>query len=93
MKEDRVGKVLLYGIILLNIYFFAPYMYRSYVKIDKLQKEQNDIKNKIELAKNKIEDYNKRIEKLEDDFQRERIARDRLQMVKEKEEIYRFISK
>lgn len=93
MKEDRVGKVLLYGIILLNIYFFAPYMYRSYVKIDKLQKEQNDIKNKIELAKNKIEDYNRRIEKLEDDFQRERIARDRLQMVKEKEEIYRFISK
>lgn len=79
MKEDRVGKVLLYGIILLNIYFFAPYMYRSYVKIDKLQKEQSDIKNKIELAKNKIEDYNKRIEKLEDDFQRERIARDRLQ--------------
>ena len=51
-----------------------------------------DIKEKIELAKNKIEDYNRRIDKLEDDFQREKIARDKLQMVKEKEEIYRFIN-
>ncbi|MCI6381599.1 MAG: septum formation initiator family protein [Fusobacterium mortiferum] len=60
--------------------------------MEKLQREQNDIKEKIELAKNKIEDYNRRIDKLEDDFQREKIARDKLQMVKEKEEIYRFIN-
>ena len=92
MIENRVGKFLLYGIILLNIYFFVPYMDRSYVKMEKLQREQNDIKEKIELAKNKIEDYNRRIDKLEDDFQREKIARDKLQMVKEKEEIYRFIN-
>lgn len=92
MIENRVGKFLLYGIILLNIYFFVPYMYRSCVKMEKLQREQNDIKEKIELAKNKIEDYNRRIDKLEDDFQREKIARDKLQMVKEKEEIYRFIN-
>ena len=92
MIENRVGKFLLYGIILLNIYFLVPYMYRSYVKMEKLQREQNDIKEKIELAKNKIEDYNRRIDKLEDDFQREKIARDKLQMVKEKEEIYRFIN-
>lgn len=92
MIENRVGKFLLYGIIFLNIHFFVPYMYRSYVKMEKLQREQNDIKEKIELAKNKIEDYNRRIDKLEDDFQREKIARDKLQMVKEKEEIYRFIN-
>ena len=92
MIENRVGKFLLYGIILLNIHFFVPYMYRSYVKMEKLQREQNDIKEKIELAKNKIEDYNRRIDKLEDDFQREKIARDKLQMIKEKEEIYRFIN-
>ena len=92
MIENRVGKFLLYGIILLNIYFVVTYMYRSYVKMEKLQREQNDIKEKIELAKNKIEDYNRRIDKLEDDFQREKIARDKLQMVKEKEEIYRFIN-
>ena len=49
MIENRVGKFLLYGIILLNIYFFVPYMYRSYVKMEKLQREQNDIKEKIEL--------------------------------------------
>lgn len=93
MQENKIGKILLYVIILLNLYFFVPYMYRSYVKIEKLKREQNEIEEKIELAKKKIEDYNIRIEKLEDDFQRERIARDRLQMVKEKEEIYRFIDK
>lgn len=93
MQENKVGKILLYVIILLNLYFFVPYMYRSYVKIEKLKKEQIEIKEKIELAKKRIEDYNIRIEKLEDDFQRERIARDRLQMIKENEEIYRFIDK
>lgn len=93
MVESRIGKFLLYGVILLNTYFFVPYMYRSYVKMEKLQREQDDIRKKIELVKKKIEDYNRSIEKLEDEFQREKIARDRLQMVKEKEEIYRFINK
>ena len=93
MAEIRVGRILLYGVILLNTYLFVPYMYRSYVKMEKLQREQNDIREKIELAKKKIGNYNRSIEKLEDEFQREKIARDRLQMVKEKEEIYRFINK
>ena len=68
-------------------------MYRSYIKIEKLKREQLEIKEKIKIVKKKIEDYNIRIEKLGDDFQREKIARDRLQMVKENEKIYRFIDK
>ncbi|STO30996.1 Septum formation initiator [Fusobacterium necrogenes] len=93
MQENKVGKILSYIIILLNLYFFVPYMYRSYIKIEKLKREQLEIKEKIKIVKKKIEDYNIRIEKLGDDFQREKIARDRLQMVKENEEIYRFIDK
>ena len=37
-------------------------------------------------------EYNNSIEALENDFKREQISRDRLQMVKEGEEIYRLIN-
>ena len=57
----------------------------------KLKREQKELAEKIEVAKEKIEIYNNKIDTLEDDFQREAIARNRLQMIKESEEIYRFI--
>lgn len=91
MLGRNLGKIFLFAIIILNLYYFVPYIYRSHVKIAKLEREKKEIEEKIELAKNKIEDYNRSIETLEDDFQREKIARNRLQMVKEQEEIYRFI--
>ncbi len=91
MNGGRIGRIILYAIVLLNLYYFVPYISRSYVKIEKLKKEQKEIEKKIELVKKEIEDYNKSIDTLEDDFQREKIARNKLQMVKEQEEIYRFI--
>lgn len=91
MNFRRIGQGILFVILLLNIYYFAPYISRSHVKIEKLKKEQREIEEKIELAKKGIEDYNRNINTLGDDFQREKIARNRLQMVKEQEEIYRFI--
>ena len=50
------------------------------------------ILEKIQLEKNRIKEYNNSIEALENDFKREQISRDRLQMVKEGEEIYRLIN-
>lgn len=91
MNGRNVLKFSLFLIILLNLYYFVPYIYRSFVKIEKLKKEQIELNEKIEKTKLKIEDYNNKIDNLEDDFQRESIARNRLQMVKENEEIYRFI--
>lgn len=91
MGQYKLTNIVLFVIILLNLYYFVPYIYRSHVKISKLEREEKEISNKIELVKNKIEDYNKSIETLEDDFQREKIARNKLQMVKDHEEIYRFI--
>ncbi|MGY0395085.1 MULTISPECIES: septum formation initiator family protein [unclassified Fusobacterium] len=91
MNGRNVLKFFLFLIILLNLYYFVPYIYRSFVKIEKLKKEQIELNEKIEKTKLKIEDYNNKIDNLEDDFQRESIARNRLQMVKENEEIYRFI--
>ncbi len=91
MNGHSILKFFLFLIILLNLYYFVPYIYRSFVKIEKLKKEQIELNEKIEKTKLKIEDYNNKIDNLEDDFQRESIARNRLQMVKENEEIYRFI--
>lgn len=91
MNGRRLGQLFLFAIVLFNLYYFVPYISRSYVKIEKLKREQVEIDKKIELVKKEIEEYNKSISTLEDDFQREKIARNKLQMVKEQEEIYRFI--
>lgn len=93
MKKIGVGRITLLGIIFFNLYFFTPYIYRSWVKINKLEEEQQNIQQKISITRNKIEEFNKKIDTLEDGFEREKIARNKLQMVKEKEEIYRFINK
>ena len=80
-------------VILLGVfYLFLPQIYRSYVKINKLKKKKKMILEKIQLEKNRIEEYNNSISALENDFKREQISRDRLQMVKEGEEIYRLIN-
>ena len=48
---------------------------------------------RIQTLQLQIEGYKNRIGDMDDDFQREKVARNKLQMVKEQEEIYRFINK
>ena len=87
------SKIFCIVILLAVFYLFLPQIYRSYVKINKLNNEKKMILEKIQLEKNRIKEYNNSIEALENDFKREQISRDRLQMVKEGEEIYRIINK
>ena len=86
------SKIFCIVILLAVFYLFLPQIYRSYVKINKLNNEKKMILEKIQLEKNRIEEYNNSISALENDFKREQISRDRLQMVKEGEEIYRLIN-
>lgn len=86
------SKIFCIAILLAVFYLFLPQIYRSYVKINKLNNEKKMILEKIQLEKNRIKEYNNSIEALENDFKREQISRDRLQMVKEGEEIYRLIN-
>lgn len=92
MAVDK-GKVSCWIILVIMLYVFVPQIYRSYIKINKLKSEQKQLLNKIELEKNKIQEYNKHIRELKDEFYREKISRDELQMVREGEEIYRLIDK
>lgn len=86
------SKIFCIVILLAVFYLFLPQIYRSYVKINKLNNEKKMILEKIQLEKNRIKEYNNSIEALENDFKKEQISRDRLQMVKEGEEIYRLIN-
>ena len=73
--------------------FFGPHICRSYVKLGKLKNEEKQLKERITALKEEISDYNSKIGLMGDDFQKEKIARDKLLMIKEQEEIYRFINK
>lgn len=86
------SKIFCIVILLAVFYLFLPQIYRSYVKINKLNNEKKIILEKIQLEKNRIKEYNTSISALDNDFKREQISRDRLQMVKEGEEIYRLIN-
>lgn len=84
----------LFYIIPLTIHFafLGQNIFRSFVKIDKLnkmivQKEQN--KKKLE---NLIKIYNKKIDNMKDMFYRETIARNELQLILPGEQIYRLIN-
>lgn len=68
-------------------------IFRSSVRIKKLQNEKYlkiQKKNKLQQL---ILSYDKKIEDLEDPYKREEIARNRLQMVLPGEKIYRLIDK
>lgn len=48
------------------------------------------METKNQKERKEIEKYTKNIEELDNDYERERIARNRLQMIKPKEVIYRL---
>ena len=79
---------------------FAYSMFGVIPQILKSQKKKTKIKEEIEYLEGKnqkelqeIEKYTKNIEELDNDYERERIARNRLQMIKPDEVIYRLNQK
>lgn len=85
-------RILVTCLILLNTFFFGSHIYRSYVKIDHLTKERTLILEKKKAALESIDEYDTLLNKINDSYYREKIARDKLQMKKEGEIIYRSIN-
>lgn len=75
--------------ILLNLASFAPNIYRSIVKVSKLENELLSIRETENSIRERIESYDKEMEDLKDIDNREKMVRDKLQMVKPGEKIYR----
>lgn len=82
-------RVLTVLFIILNLASFAPNIYRSYVKVSKLEKELAELKKTEISIEEQIEKYNQEIESLKEISTKEKIVRNKLQMVKPGEIIYR----
>lgn len=86
INGKRIAAVLF---ILINLASFAPNIYRSKVKVAKLEKEISSLKEAQAGIQERIKKYDKEIEDLKDISNREKIVRNKLQMVKNGEIIYR----
>ena len=86
INHKRVGAALF---ILINLASFVPNIYRSHIKVSKLEKEVSSLKEAQCAINEKILSYDKNIEALKDINNREKMVRNKLQMVKHGEIIYR----
>lgn len=76
-----------------NLYVFIPSIMRSYNKLEKLDRQGRDLDSKIIYYKQEITAYEDKIEKMKDEFYREKMGRDKHKLVKEGETVYKPIIK
>ena len=80
-------------ILLLSSFNVVPQIKHSLSKKKSTKEEIIAVNKKIEEIKADIEKYDKKITSLDDEFEKERVARDMFQMVKENEVIYKYVEK
>ncbi|EHO79410.1 hypothetical protein HMPREF9942_00413 [Fusobacterium animalis F0419] len=80
-------------ILLLSSFNVVPQIKHSLSKKKSTKEEIIAVNKKIEEVKADIEKYDKKIASLDDEFEKERVARDMFQMVKENEVIYKYVEK
>ena len=91
MKEQihfsLIGIILLVSAVVIG---FSPSIYKSILKISILKKELHSYKERHNNLNHEIDDYIFNIENLNKDFYKEKIARSKLQLVKQGEQIYKI---
>ena len=81
-------------IVLLALSFnVIPQITHSRSKKNSIKEEIIAVNKKIEEIKADIEKYDKKIASLDDEFEKEKVARNMCQMVKENEVIYKYVEK
>ena len=80
-------------ILLLSSLNVVPQIKHSLSKKKSTKEEIIAVNKKIEEIKADIEKYDKKITSLDDEFEKERVARNMFQMVKENEVIYKYVEK
>ena len=81
-------------IVLLALSFnVIPQITHSRSKKNSIKEEIITVNKKIEEIKADIEKYDKKIASLDDEFEKEKVARNMFQMVKENEVIYKYVEK
>ena len=80
-------------ILLLSSFNVVPQIKHNLSKKKSTKEEIIAVNKKIEEIKADIEKYDKKITSLDDEFEKERVARNMFQMVKENEVIYKYVEK
>jgi len=92
-KKFSKGYLFLLLIFAYSMFGVIPQILKSQTKIAKIKEEIEYLEGKNQKEIKEIEKYTKNIEELDNDYERERIARNRLQMIKPEEVIYRLNKK
>ena len=81
-------------IVLLALSFnVIPQITHSCSKKNSIKEEIIAVNKKIEEIKADIEKYDRKIASLDDEFEKEKVARNMFQMVRENEVIYKYVEK
>jgi cell division protein FtsB len=91
--DKGLKRIFVVGIIGTGICVAGPNIYRSYIRLTKLKIEREELTLKKEQYVEQIRIYDEEIEKLKQNFYREKIAREKLFMIKEGEKIIRINKK
>lgn len=91
--DRRAFKILGGAAMVISCYYYGPNIYRSYIRMEKLNREKEELLLKKEEYVEQIRLYDEEIKRLKIPFYREKIAREKLFMAREEEKIIRIINK
>lgn len=91
--SKRLGWLLLIMFLVLMTFNVTSQIKHNMSKKNSIQEEIKIVNKKIEETKANIAKYDRKIESLDDDFEKERVARNMFQMVKDDEVIYKYVEK
>ena len=91
--NKRLSWLIVIIILLLSSFNVILQIKHSLSKKKSIREEIVAVNKKIEEIKADIEKYDKKIASLDDEFEKEKVARNMFQMVKENEVIYKYVEK
>ncbi len=91
MYKNKLN-IFLFAVLGIFLYNVLPNIYDNHKKIKVLQQEKEELLLKNRNMEKKLTDTKKEIERLSDEFYVETLSRERLNMVKEDEKIYRLVN-
>lgn len=90
MKVKNKVELTMALLVIIVGYIFFPKIYRSHIKLAKLQSEKKSLDLEEKNVKIRIAELDKGIAELNNDYFVEKQAREKLQMKKQGERIYRL---
>lgn len=91
MKVNLLTQVFI-GIAVVLLALYSTNVYKNYIKLEAIKIKEVNAEKEIDEIKLEMLNYEEKIIAIQDKFQREKIAREKLQMIKKQEKVYKFIN-